>query len=201
MERPPLNLNTSIQDFRDFYWLKEELLIFCKAHKIATSGSKIELSERIIQFLQHGQVPLSDSIRKEQQLSSFDWNHTNLSAETVITDNYKNTENVRRFFLAHIGKQFRFNAAFMNWMKANVGKTLGDAAIEWKRIASSKKDTNLKTEIAPQFEYNRYIRAFLAANPDKTIHDAMQHWKMKRQERGSREYKDSDLHREDSTQS
>lgn len=201
MERPPLNLSISVQDFRDFYWLKEELLIFCKAHKINTSGSKIELSERIIQFLQHGQASSSDVVEKEQRLSSFDWNHANLSEDTIITDNYKNTENVRRFFLTCIGKHFRFNVAFMNWMKTNIGKTLGDATAEWKRIAASKKDNNLKTEIAPQFEYNRYIRAFLAANPDKTIQDAMRHWKIKRQERGSREYNDSDLNHPSTAQS
>lgn len=193
MNRPPLDTKLSVQDFRDFYWLKEELVSFCKLHNIPPSGSKIELSERIAQFLENGDISLLQKTTKRKAVSSFDWNHANLSLQTVITDNYKNTENVRRFFLEYIGKHFHFNTAFMNWMKTNAGKTLGDAAEEWKRLYLLKKDNTLKSEIAPQFEYNRYIRAFLAANPDRTIQDAMKYWKLKRQGRGSKEYQDSDL--------
>ena len=50
----------------------------------------------------------------------------------------------------------------MKWIKENVGKTLGDAIIEWNRINELKKDKNYVSEIDPQFEYNRYMRAFLA---------------------------------------
>lgn len=81
----------------------------------------------------------------------------------------------------------------MNWIKANVGKTLNDAVEEWKKINDLKKDKNYQTEIAPQFEYNRYMRAFLADNPALTTKDAMEYWKLKKAQRGSNAYEREDL--------
>ena len=41
----------SIKDFKDYYWLKEELQNFCRGNGISASGSKLEISERIETFL------------------------------------------------------------------------------------------------------------------------------------------------------
>lgn len=64
--------------------------------------------------------------------STFDWHSEKLTLETVITNSYKNTQNVRRFFKQHIGEHFAFNRPFMFYMKASVGKTLAHAIEEWK---------------------------------------------------------------------
>lgn len=63
----------------------------------------------------------------------FDWHYSTLSSHTVIAPGYRNTQNVRRFFVAEIGEKFTFDRAFMAWMQANSGKTLGDAVDEWRR--------------------------------------------------------------------
>lgn len=60
-----------------------------------------------------------------------DWHCAPLAPETVITDSYRNTQNVRRFFKSQIGPEFKFNRPFMAWMKANSGQTLGDAVIAY----------------------------------------------------------------------
>jgi hypothetical protein len=65
--------------------------------------------------------------------SSFDWHGAPLSLETRITDDYRNTQNVRRFFKAQLGDDFRFTVEFMRWMKNSAGKTLKSAVTEWKR--------------------------------------------------------------------
>ena len=57
MEKPVLNKNVSLKDFKDFYWLKEELVAFCKSNEITTSGGKINLASRIEQFLTDGKIP------------------------------------------------------------------------------------------------------------------------------------------------
>ena len=80
----------------------------------------------------------------------------------------------------------------MNWMKANVGKTLGDAIVAWKAIQEEKKNKVPKS-IAPQFEYNTYIRDFLADNPTASTATAIQYWNSKRKLRGDKGYKKSDL--------
>lgn len=192
MERPPLNNNISLIDFIEFYWLKEELVEFCKKNDIKTFGGKIELSKRIQHYLLTGENPaISKSTNKPK--SNFDWNKEKLDDSTLITDNYKNTENVRAFFTEKIGINFSFNVKFMNWLKENIGKNLGDAIKEWKKLDNLKKDKNYISEIAPQFEYNKYIRAFLVHNPNLTSKDAMKFWKLKRANRGTNEYEKTDL--------
>ena len=44
-QRPDLNTSLDSQTFRQFYYLKEELVDFCKQNHIPTSGGKIELTE------------------------------------------------------------------------------------------------------------------------------------------------------------
>lgn len=192
MQRPTLNKYISLTDFNDFYWLKEELVAFCRNEGISTVGGKLELVERIQTYLSTGTIVKPETIIKKSH-STFDWKTEPLTPSTIITDSYRNSENVRAFFLAEIGSHFSFNVKFMNWMKQATGKTLQDAVDEWKKINDLKKDKNYLIEIAPQFEYNRYIRAFLADNPALTTKDAMKYWKLKKAQRGSNAYERADL--------
>ena len=192
MERPSLNKYISLTDFKEFYWLKEELVDFCKSMGISTSGSKIELSNKIEQYLVTGKNS-SNYKNVSTTKSKFDWNNERLSKLTVITNNYKNTENVRLFFKTELGSNFSFDVKFMNWMKKNEGKTLNEAIEQWKRFKEIKKNKHYKTEIEPQFQYNRYIRAFLSDNPDLSFKEAMTFWKIKKAKRGPTEYERTDL--------
>jgi hypothetical protein len=193
MKRPELNAQISVQDFKDFYWLKQELVDFCKKMGISTEGGKIALTQRIVAFLETGVVEKKPLKTAAKPQSKFDWNNTPLDLNTLITDNYKNTENVRQFMTQHIGSHFHFTTVFMKWLKQNAGKILADAIEEWQRLHELKKNKNHISEIDPQFEYNRYIRAFLADNPDKTRQDAVKYWNLKRQQRGSKAYNKTDL--------
>lgn len=125
--------------------------------------------------------------------TKFDWNKEVLSPETVITDSYKNTENVRTFFVAQIGDHFYFTVEFMNWINHHQGQPLSDAILRWEELREKKKDNTFKSEIASQLEYNRYIRTFLAANPALTLADAIKYWKLKRVRKEGREYVKTDL--------
>lgn len=188
VSRPFLDRNLSSSDFRDFYWLKEELVAFCRIHGISTSGGKIEITERITKFLETGIVDKKPIVPQKKPGSKFNWNNEVLTKETRITDNYKNTENVRLFFKNHIGPHFHFSIAFMKWMKQNIGKTLQEAINEWIRLYERSKNKSIKTEIAPQFEYNRFIRDFLKDNSGMTLKNAVKHWKQIRNEKGSNKY-------------
>jgi hypothetical protein len=193
MNRPKLGKEISIKDFKDYYWLKEELVEFCRAIGINSSGGKIDISNRIIKFLENGELIIKSNIKKKTIISKFDWNMEKLNTATLITDNYRNTENVREFFQQNIGDHFKFNVEFMNWMKAHQGKTLGDAIEKWIEISKLKKDKNYKTEIAPQFEYNTYMRDFLNDNPHLSSKDAIKSWKIKRNKPGVKKYEIKDL--------
>jgi hypothetical protein len=63
----------------------------------------------------------------------FDWHSGEITRTTPITSAYRNTQNVRRFFLAECGSAFKFDRAFMAWLKAAAGKTMGEAVEEWHR--------------------------------------------------------------------
>ncbi len=64
-------------------------------------------------------------------MGGFDWHSAAIERTTPITPDYRNTQNVRRFFRAACGPDFKFDRNFMAWMKAAAGKTMGDAADEW----------------------------------------------------------------------
>ena len=191
-KRPDLNNEISIQDFKDFYWLKSELVDFCKEVGLTRTGGKIEIAKRIERYLETGEIEVRQK-KKTSNKSKFDWSAEKLTLNTIITDNYKNTENVRQYFESKIGLRFKFNVKFMNWMKSNEGKTLAEAIETWKRLDEEKRTNKTTKNIAPQFEYNTYLRDFLADNPDKNRAIGIKLWKIKRSMRGDNIYRKSDL--------
>ena len=53
-ERPKLNNRLDSTTFRSYYYLKEELIQFCRHYNLPVSGGKLELTERIAYFLDTG---------------------------------------------------------------------------------------------------------------------------------------------------
>lgn len=191
-KRPELTDKISLQDFKDFYWTKKELMVFCKQNEMTGSGEKIEITNRIILFLKTGEKTHKKA-DKAKPKSKFDWNKETLTTKTIITDNYKNSENVRKFFACNIGTHFKFNVMFLKWMQQNIGKTLKDAIDEWNRIYDMRKDKNFQTEIDSQCEYNQYLRDFLKDNPNLSMADARKYWMLKRNKRGNNKYSREDF--------
>ena len=179
--RPDLNSGT----FRDYYYLKEELIDFCRENGLPVSGGKIEITDRIAHFLDTGEV-LSISITKKKApvISGID-------EDTRIETDFVCSEMHRAFFKEHIGNSFSFNVAFQKWLKSNAGKTYKEAIAAYYDILEEKKRG--KTKIDKQFEYNTYIRDFFADNQGKTLEDAIQCWKYKKQLQGHNRYERSDL--------
>lgn len=184
-ERPELNKKLDAATFRSFYYLKQELADFCKENGLPTSGSKIELTDRIAYFLDTGSV-LKPTAERKTAVSI-----GTLTEDTVIEPNIVCSEKHRAFFSEKIGKSFSFNVLFQKWLKANTGKTYGDAIRAYYRILEEKKLT--KTEIGGQFEYNTYIRDFFADNPGKRLRDAIVCWNYKKSLPGHHRYEQSDL--------
>lgn len=46
IERPNLDKQLDEKTFRDFYYLKEELVDFCRSNGLPTSGCKIDIIDR-----------------------------------------------------------------------------------------------------------------------------------------------------------
>lgn len=183
-ERPVLNRNLDSKTFRDFYYLKEELVSFCRENGIPVSGGKIEITDRIAYFLDTGKVLSASPARKKATTIS------NISEDTIIEENLVCSEKHRAFFIEHIGSGFSFNVAFQKWLKNNTGKTYKEAIAAYYQILEDKKKG--KT-IDKQFEYNTYIRDFFADNKGKSLDEAIKCWKYKKQLQGHNRYERTDL--------
>lgn len=175
--RPEITTIETGTELKRWYWLKAELAAYCKAAGISYSGSKFEILDRIADVLDGKKVSRK---KPKKPKSTFNWATETLTPETIITDSYKNGPNSRSFFKEYCGGKFSFNIAFMDWMKANTGKTLRDAVTEWERLEALKRSGKHKSDIPEGNQYNKYVRDFFDDNPDKTIAEARHYWKLKR---------------------
>jgi Domain of unknown function (DUF6434)/SAP domain-containing new25 len=193
-QRPPIERVKKGAELKDWYWLKTELMNHARMLGISTSGGKFEIIDRIADFLDGmlGSKPPKRTTGKAPKIAGFDWHGAPLSRATQIAANYRNTQNVRRFFTAETGRHFSFNIAFMAWMKANVGKTLGEAAAEWQRVHALTK-AGEKPAIPFHNQFNAYVCAFFEDNPGRPIGDARHFWRLKRSLPGHNRYERSDL--------
>lgn len=63
-EKPALDRNLDEEIFRSYYFLKEELVAFCRANGLPASGSKMELTERIADYLTTGEIKPAEKAKK-----------------------------------------------------------------------------------------------------------------------------------------
>lgn len=184
-ERPYLDKNIDANTFRSFYYLKEEMLDFCRKHGLPTTGGKIEIADRIAHYLQSGEIISAQKKTKVKPAIR------EITESMLIEPNFVCSEKHRAFFKAKIGKTFSFNVAFQKWLKGNTGKTYGEAIDAYYQILEEKKKG--KTTIDRQFEYNTYIRDFFGDNKGKTLKDAIKCWEYKKRQQGHNHYERADL--------
>ncbi|WP_409295841.1 DUF6434 domain-containing protein [Peribacillus sp. SCS-26] len=179
--RPALSKEISPADFKNYYWLKEELQTFCRANGLSAAGSKTEIGDRIEVFLTTGQIiaPVNKHKRRENQ--GF------LSLDTVITADHHCSQEARAFFKSVIGPSFHFSTFIQIYFKSNIGKTYQDAVDAWYEEEERKKFRVSKKKIAPQFKYNQFIRDYFSdpANKGKSRLDGVQAWNMAKSHPGS----------------
>lgn len=184
-ERPKLNREMSSKIFRDYYYLKEELVDFCRENGLPVSGNKMEITKRIVNFLDTGKI-------EQPAVRSINRNAVGeITEDTVIEPDIVCSQKHRAFFRNRIGRNFSFNVQFQKWLKSNTGRTYGDAISAYYRIMEEKKKE--KSKIDKQFEYNTYIRDFFCDNRGKSLEEAIICWKYKKSLLGHNRYEQSDL--------
>lgn len=184
-KRPILNMNIDKITFRNYYYLKEELVDFCRTVGLPTSGGKIEITDRISSYLDTGEILISKpSVRCKTNIYD-------ITENTQIELNFICSEKHRAFFKEKIGKSFSFNIVFQKWLKANRGETYKEAIAAYYQIIAEKKKGI--TVIGKQFEYNAYIRLFFIDNSEKSLEEAIICWKYKKSLQGHNRYEKSDL--------
>ncbi|MCR5167819.1 MAG: SAP domain-containing protein [Oscillospiraceae bacterium] len=186
-ERPELSRDIDSDTFREYYYLKQELVAFCRENGLPVSGGKAELTERISFYLETGNV-LPAAAKSAKRIRTIT---PEITRESVIEDNFVCSEKHRAFFKKEIGDSFSFNVPFQKWLRCNSGKTYSDAVSAYYDIIAEKKKG--RSSIDRQFEYNTYIRDFFADNAGKTLDDAIRCWKYKKSLKGHNRYERSDL--------
>ena len=191
--RPQLSKDMKSEEFKEYYFLKEELKEFCRNEGLKISGSKNDLEERIIYYLDTGKS-LDDSkkINNYYEKKNSEPNNSlpqEIRLDSLLGENFKCGEDKREFFEKEIGKGFKFKVKFQKWLKANPDKTYQDAINAYYELQNSKE----KTKIDKQFQYNQYIRDFFEDNDDRTLNDAIKCWKHKKSLKGHNKYEKSDL--------
>lgn len=184
-DRPYLDKQLDGETFRSFYYLKEELIDFCRRHGLPTSGGKLDITQRIAHFLDTGEVLLVSHKSKAVKQSGI------ITEDTEIESDFVCSEKHRAYFKQKIGNRFSFNVAFQKWLKCNTGKTYGEAIQAYHQILADKKKE--KSTIDQQFEYNTYIRDFFADNEAKTLEQAIKCWNYKKSQQGHNRYEKTDL--------
>ena len=184
-ERPDLDITLDGKTFREYYYLKEELVDFCRKHNLQAAGGKLELTDRIAEFLDTGKRSSATHIKRKSPSVG------EIALDTVIESNFVCSEKHRAFYKEHIGKGFSFNVLFQKWLKSNAGKTYRESIDAYYQILEDKKKN--KTTIDRQFEYNTYIRDFFTDNKDKNLEQAIKCWKYKKSLKGHNKYEREDL--------
>lgn len=110
-ERPILNKELEEKTFRNFYYLKAELVDFCKTNGLPSTGERIELTDRIAYYLNTGGILPWVSIHKQKAPGGI------ITEDTIIEPNFVCSVKHRAFFKNKIGKNFSFNVAFQKWLK------------------------------------------------------------------------------------
>ena len=181
---PKLTRNLKPEEFKEYYFLKEELKDFCRSEGLKVGGSKGDLEKRVVHYLGTGEELKERKVRQNSNETA-----TEISLDSKLGENFKCSEDKRAFFKKEIGSGFKFKVKFQKWLKANPEKTYRDAVAAYHEIQNSDE----KTEIGKQFQYNRYIRDFFKNNDDKSLDDAIKCWKYKKSLKGHNKYEDSDL--------
>lgn len=107
-ERPSLDKQLDSKTFRDFYYLKEELIGFCRKNGLPTAGGKLEITERVACFLETGRVLSAGTAKKKITTIS------SITEDTKIEANFVCSERHRAFFKSILETAFLLMWLFKN---------------------------------------------------------------------------------------
>ncbi len=180
MSRPEFENIKSGEEFNQWYWLKEEMVEICKRSNLPYTGRKFDLRDRIMYALDNN-GKIQPKIEKPKSKSKFNWAKAELTLETEITDNVSFGPNFRRFMKSQVGKSFSCNSDFMDWVKTNIGNTLGGAVEEYYRLEKRKENPDFERKIADNNMFNQYTRDFMKDNPNSNLKEVRKFWSLKKQ--------------------
>jgi hypothetical protein len=174
---------SSVNDLNDFYWLKTELAAKCRSLGLSSSGAKQILARRIERFLTSGEKVLSSTMGNKGLRDS-----EKPITKKMLVRHYRNDQKTRAFFVAHIGRKFKFNhylRQFADPSKITPNLTYDDLIEGWILFETQKCSSD---KIPKQFEYNQFIKDYFFHETIGTLGQAINAWKQVKSKSGPNTY-------------
>ena len=86
-ERPDLSTKLDAATFRSYYYLKEELVSFCRENGLPASGGKEEITERIACYLDTGRINPVKKVSKSRKEVGVITEQTIIEPDFVCSEN------------------------------------------------------------------------------------------------------------------
>lgn len=86
-ERPDLSAKLDAATFRSYYYLKEELVSFCRENGLPASGGKEEITERIACYLDTGRINPVKKVSKSRKEVGVITEQTIIEPDFVCSEN------------------------------------------------------------------------------------------------------------------
>lgn len=189
-----LTPRTPADDVLELYWSRADLQVFCREQGLSTAGGKRDLVDRVERFLRTGQRVNPGRTREASSPEARRVNaarSVELTMDTTAPRGFRCTQSARAFFVAHLGRTFRFTVMLQAFIKDNPGVTLRRIADEWRRQQDLRKAGVLQSEIGSQFEYNRFTHDYFAdpRNAGRSRTECIEAWRRARARRGDHGYR------------
>lgn len=177
----------SADSFREFYWLKAELVAFAVDNGISASGKKRDVAARISAFLRTGSVR---SVRKTPRRATGSRDSDTALTRDTPVGGWVCDDRTRAFFEREIGANFHFTVGMNRLARSGKPLTYGELIDAWLAEKRRRRDPSYKPRLGRSGEYNLYVRAFFAdpANRGKTLRHAAAGWNRVKKQRGPRTY-------------
>lgn len=179
--RPTIALSLTLSEFVSWYWLKEELVVVCRLFALSTTGSKLELEDRIRRHLSGTPPTVTDRRRAIGKMPA------QFTQKSVIGKGWRCNPALGAYLREVCGRGFRFNAVMRDFIHHGEGRTLAEAVICYRE---SVQACNAKPPIAKQLQYNQHFRDFFASHAGATRQQAIDAWWEKRSTRNGTRRRD-----------
>jgi len=193
-DKPELNAEITVEEFLDFYWLKEDLVALARALGLPTGGYKPELSARIERRLRGLEPEPEAAERPRARKGAARDSDRPLTRETPVV-HYKSDQKTRDFFKGEIGSHFHFTYHVNQYRLSHSGLTYGDLIDEWLAEFDRRKAADYKAPLSEHGKYNRFVRAYFAdeSNRGKSLADAAKAWNRAKNRRGEQRYEGGEI--------
>ena len=153
--RPKFDEITSFDEFKKYYWYRDELSQICKSLGLEYRGIKQELNHIIEQYFKGNLIKKSSIKNRKKQVE-------NITLDTPLLEcNFSFNTKFREYFSDLIGvSRFKFNADMATaWRKVkrensyNYLNKLKVASILWKEVRNSKNEKIYSKNLLTEYEH------------------------------------------------